>query len=313
MGLARNLYFMALVGALAGLMCWSLAVWAPEALSFPQELFWLIDLIHLTLLGALIGGLTVGFSDHWAGEKVLLRWLAAGTAMGLLFGALAALLAALLPRFWTTTSGWGERVLGWALAGSLIGLGIGLRWSNVNKRRALHAWLGGGAGGFLGGVLFASMGSRAADFFQAAGFIFTGMGISCGVAAAPVLMRQGTLHFIESDDPRTQKKYAAQRKTWELQKGDRYVLGSLGADKTATLYSQEVQVFLPDEAVAPRHAILTGRGGRFYLERHPESLDPQGFFQFTLQVRGRDLDRAEALQAGDEILIGSTRLRFQSH
>ena len=73
MGLARNLYFMGLVGALAGLICWSIAVWIPEVASVPQELFWLIDHIQLTLLGALIGGLTVGFSDHWAGEKVLLR------------------------------------------------------------------------------------------------------------------------------------------------------------------------------------------------------------------------------------------------
>lgn len=303
---------MGLVGALAGLTCWSIAVWIPEVASVPQELFWLIDLIQLTLLGALIGGLTVGFSDHWAGEKVLWRWLAAGTSMGLVFGAVAAMLAALLSHYWVTTSGWGERVAGWILAGSLIGLGIGLRWSNVNRWRALHALFGGGAGGLLGGVLFASMGNRSADLFQAAGLMFTGMGISCGVTAAPVLMRQGMLQFIQSNDPPTEKKYAHQLKTWELQKGDRYVLGSLGADKTATLYSQEVQVFLPDEAVAPRHAILTGRNGRFYIERHPESVDPAGFFNYVLQVGGRELQGAQALHSGDEILIGGTRLRFQS-
>jgi hypothetical protein len=51
MGLARNLYFMGLVGALAGLICWTIAVWIPEVASVPQELFWLIDLIQLTLLG----------------------------------------------------------------------------------------------------------------------------------------------------------------------------------------------------------------------------------------------------------------------
>ena len=45
----------------------------PEVAPVPQELFWLIDLIQLTLLGALIGGLTVGFSDYWAGEKVPLE------------------------------------------------------------------------------------------------------------------------------------------------------------------------------------------------------------------------------------------------
>lgn len=304
---------MGLVGALAGLICWGMAVWIPEAVSLPQEFFWVIDLVHLTLLGALIGGMTVGFSDHWSGEKVFLRWLAMGTAMGLLFGGIAAVFAALLPRYWTTTSGWGERVLGWTLAGSLIGLGIGLRWSNVNKWRALHACFGGGAGGLLGGMLFASMGSHEADLFQAAGLMFTGMGISCGVTAAPVLMRQGTLQFIRSNDPRTERKYAKQRKTWELQKGDRYMLGSLGADKTATLYSQEIQVFLPDKAVAPRHAILTGRNGHFYIERHPESVDPQGFFSYTLQVRGGEIKGTQVLQSGDQILIGGTWLRFQSN
>jgi hypothetical protein len=312
MGLARNLYFMGLVGALAGLICWGIVVWVPEAVSIPQELFWLVDLTQLTLLGALIGGMTVGFSDHWAGEKVLFRWLVAGTSMGLLFGGIAALLAALLSHYWVTSSGWGERVVAWLLGGSLIGLGIGLRWSNVNRWRALHALFGGASGGLLGGVLFASMGNRAADLFQAAGLIVTGMGISCGVTAAPVLMRQGTLQFIQSSDPRTEKKYVPQQKTWELQKGDRYVLGSLGADKTATLYSQEVQVFLPDDAVAPRHAILTERNGRFYIERHPESMDPTGFFNHVLQVAGRELEGAQVLHSGDEIMVGGTRLRFQS-
>ena len=71
-------------------------------------------------------------------------------------------------------------------------------------------------------------------------------------------------------------------------------------------------MFLPDEAVALRHAILTGRNGRFYIERHPESVDPQGFFNYVLQVGGRKLEGTQVLHSGDEILIGGTRLRFQS-
>ena len=303
---------MGLVGALAGLICWSIAVWIPNIVSVPQELFWVLDLIQLTLLGALIGGMTVGFSDHWAGERVLFRWLATGTLMGLVFGGIAALLAALVSRHSVGASGFSGKVLAWALGGSLIGLGIGLRWSNVNKWRALHAGLGGGVGGLCGGLLFATMGSQQADLFQAASLMFTGLGISCGVTAAPVLLRQGTLVFVQSKDPRAEKKYSKQQKSWELQKGDRYVLGSLGADKTATLYSQEVQVFLPDDAVAPRHAVITGRDGAFYIERHPESVDPQGFFNYVLQVAGRELKDARVLRSGDEVLIGGTRLRFQT-
>ena len=257
--------------------------------------------------------MTVGFSDYWAGEKVLFRWLVAGTSMGLLFGGVAALLAVVLSHYWVTSSGWGEKVVAWLLGGSLIGLGIGLRWSNVNKWRALHAWFGGGVGGLLGGILFASMGRRSADLFQAASLMFTGMGISCGVTAAPVLMRQGTLQFIESNDPRTEKKYAKQQKTWELQKGDRYVLGSLGADKTATLYSQEVQVFLPDEAsgAASRHS---NRTKRTILHRAPSGECGSGRDSLTMPSKwGAESSKAlKSLQSGDEILVGGTRLRFQS-
>src|SRR5262245_22562261 len=121
--MARSIYFMGLVGALAGLICWGIVVWIPEVVSVPQELFWIVDLVQLTLLGALIGGMTIGFSDHWAGEKVLLRWLAAGTSMGLVFGGIGAVLVALLSHYSVTNAGWNERVLGWALGGSLIGLG----------------------------------------------------------------------------------------------------------------------------------------------------------------------------------------------
>ena len=191
-------------------------------------------------------------------------------------------------------------------------MGIGLRWWNLNRQRALHAWLGGGAGGFMGGLLFASIGSQAADLSQALGFVLTGTGITFGVNAAPVLMSQGLLQFVSSGDLPTQRKYGPQQKSWELQKGDRYLIGSLGADRTTTLYSQEVQIFLPDEQVAPRHAILTVRGGRFCLERHAESFDPMGLFQYPLQVQGRDVDRMQELRDGDTIRIGRTQLCFRS-
>src|SRR5262245_22820456 len=260
---SRTIYFMALVGALAGLLCWGVVVWVPEFFIWPQEQFWLIDLINLACLGGLLGGMTVGFSDHWSGDSVVARWVATGTLMGVLFGALAALTAALCSREWFPLSGWQARVLTWTLAGSLVGLGIGLRWWSVNRLRSLHAWIGGGIGGLLGGLLFASIGSQAADLSQALGFVLTGTGIALGVNVAPQLMSHGMLQFVRSQDIRTEKKYAAQGKSWALQEGDQFIIGSLGADKSATLYAHEVQIFLPDERVAPRHAIVIAQKGRF--------------------------------------------------
>src|SRR5262245_66016951 len=93
---SRRIYFMVLVGALAGLLCWGIVVWVPEFFTWRQEQFWLIDLINLACLGGLLGGMTVGFSDQWSGERVVTRWVARGTLMGVVFGDVVALEAALL-------------------------------------------------------------------------------------------------------------------------------------------------------------------------------------------------------------------------
>ena len=308
-GLGRTLYFMSLVGALAGLVCWGTIVWIPELLAVPQEFFWLLDLGTVVWLGGLLGTFSVGFSDHWSGDRILARWIAVGTFMGMLFGGIAGTVALAIVR-WSELFGWQSRVSTWTLAGSLVGLGIGLRWWSLNRRRALHAFLGGGVGGFSGGLVFASMSSQAPDLSQALGLMFTGAGITLGINIAPVLMSQGSLTFVGSTDMRAQRKYASQGKSWELQDGDRLTIGSLGADKTATIYSQEIQVFLPDDQIAPKHAIVTAQRGRFLIERHPESIDPQGFFNYTLQVQGKDVRGVESLSNGSDILIGSTRLAF---
>src|SRR5262249_8576093 len=59
LNLKGKIYFMALVGALAGLLCWCAVVWIPDAFTIRQEQQWLLDPAMLVILGALIGGLTV--------------------------------------------------------------------------------------------------------------------------------------------------------------------------------------------------------------------------------------------------------------
>jgi hypothetical protein len=308
----QTIYFMTLVGGLAGLLCWSLVVWIPGSFQLAQESFWLVDVINLTLFGALIGGLTVGFADGWSGDRILARWVFSGLAIGFLCGSLSGISQAGLSRLLATESSLLSRSLSWMVAGGLIGWGAGLRWITLNKRRALHALLGGMGGGALGGAVFASLGSGIPDVSQAVGFMLTGMGITSGVTLAPVLMRDGILTFMTSEDPRATKKYGSHQKQWELQNGDRYVVGSLGADQTLTIYAQEVQVFIPDAQVAPRHAILSGRHQRFFVDRHPESIDSAGQFVYSLSVNGSDVEGPRELTDGDLILVGQTCLRFQS-
>src|SRR5688500_5110807 len=81
MSLRQTIYFMALVGGLAGLVCWSVVVW----------LTWMPDLISAAVLGMLIGGLTVWFSDRWSGGQVVARWVFAGVAIGFAAGCMSGL------------------------------------------------------------------------------------------------------------------------------------------------------------------------------------------------------------------------------
>src|SRR3989442_10777060 len=153
MSLKQTIYFMALVGGFAGLLCWGLVIWVPAFLTFTQETFWLADLINLTILGGLIGGLSVWFADRWSGDQVIARWVLAGTFIGALAGCLSGLVQVAIGGAFTHQSPLLSRILSWTVAGGFIGLGTGLRWVGLNKNRGLHALTGGLCGGTLGGIV----------------------------------------------------------------------------------------------------------------------------------------------------------------
>jgi hypothetical protein len=307
--LRQTIYFMALVGGLAGLLCWSVVVW----------ISWVPDLVQSTVLGMLIGGLTVMFSDRWSGEQLVGRWIVSGIVIGFLAG-----LASGAIQLWIGSGVIPQKhlavIIAWTLTGTLIGFGTGLRWVTVNKLRVIHALGGGMFGGLLGGLVFVawtltSAGSQSPwlpDLVRATGLMMTGVGITCGVTIAPVLLRNGVLRFISSGDARAQNKYGRNSMEWALHDGDSYLAGSLGADMTASLYSQEVQIYIPDQMVNNRHAIIRGQKGRFSIEQHPDNRGPQGQPLFPLQLRGQDVVMPQELRNGDDVVIGQTLLRFET-
>src|SRR5215475_11609281 len=184
MNLRQTIYFMALVGGLAGLLCWSVVVW----------ISWLPDLVSSIILGMLIGGLTVLFSDRWSGEQVVGRWIASGIVIGFLAGVLSGVL-----QLWIGSGGLIAQkhlavIVAWTATGSLIGFGTGLRWASVNKLRVFHALGGGMFGGLVGGLVFdgwtltsvPAQSPWVADLVRATRLMITGVGITCGVTIAPV-------------------------------------------------------------------------------------------------------------------------------
>lgn len=310
MSLYQTLYYMSLVGGMAGLSSWVLTALVSTVLV--NQPGWASDLVSAIILGGFIGGLTVAFSDHWSGNRVLPRWVISGILIGIAAGAAAGLIQ--IP----ITNNLGEqlpvltRLIAWMLAGSFIGLGLGLRWVGVNRARVAHAFAGGLIGGALGGLIFAGLAASVPDLSQALGFVSVGVGICFGVTLAPILLRDGILQFVSSGDARAQSKFGRTHKEWEIQHGDSYVIGSQSQDLSRSRYRPEIDVFIPDAGIAARHAILLGKGGRFYLARHPSASDQASLARFQLRVRGKTVVTSQELRDSDDILVGRTALKFVS-
>jgi hypothetical protein len=313
MNLKQTVYFMAIVGAIAGLCTWFLQ-------TVIADFDWIADqarfnILVTSIMGAFIGGMTVGFSDRWSSERVVVRWVAAGVALGAIAGFVSGLLYLLIltnviQGGLSLGAPFAGRLLTWFIAGGLIGLVIGFRWFGINRLRCVHAMLGGLIGGGLGGTLFTFLG---ADYiFQALAFMVSGMGITLGVTLAPVLLRDGVLHFISSADPRAQNKYGSPQQEWVIQEGDRLVVGSQGSDRNMTMYGRPVDIYVPDAMVAKRHAVLFAQGKRFYLQLHQDNVGPQGQPLSPLQVNHVNVSSTVELRDGDEIVMGQTLLRFFS-
>jgi hypothetical protein len=312
MSVKQTVYFMALVGAMAGLATWGIQSWISDLVQLSQGFF---TVIVTAIMGGLIGGMTVGFSDKWSSERVVPLWVAAGVFLGALAGTLGGLVYLPIQASVGQSDGTGAlafigRPLTWLIAGALIGFVTGLRWFSMNRLRSVHAMIGGLVGGGLGGLLFTILGTE--EVFQALAFMITGVFITLGVALAPVLLRDGVLQFISSADPRAQNKYASPRQEWVIQEGDRLVIGSQGSERNMTVYARAVDVYIPDAMVAKRHAVLFAKGKRFYIQQHPENAGPQGQPLSPLQVNNHNVTATRELHDRDELVVGQTLLRFVS-
>jgi pSer/pThr/pTyr-binding forkhead associated (FHA) protein len=79
-----------------------------------------------------------------------------------------------------------------------------------------------------------------------------------------------------------------------------------------SLCGQEIQIYIPDQMVNARHAIIRGQNGRFFIEQHPENRGPQGQPLYPLQLRGQDVVMPQQLKHGDDVVMGQTLLRFET-
>jgi hypothetical protein len=305
-----RIYFTCLVGAMAGLVCWGIVIVLTKYGLFPQIVNYQ-DFLNMTLLGGAIGGLVVGFSDYWAEGAVLPLWVASGVAVGLFVGFLGALFMVAVAPLLPEAMGMWRQVLPWALAGQLIGFGVGIRWFAINRHTPLLATLGGMLGAAVGGLIFAAFSSSdSGGFVQATAFVLTGVGITTGITVAPQLFSVGVIQFVSSTDPKTYGK--ARGHEWSLQEGDKLLVGSLSGQHTNTMMRREVELFLSDSAVAQRHAYIFAQNGAFFIQNHDDNMGENGMPLQPLSVWDRPVVGVQELKNGDMVTIGMTLLRFNT-
>jgi len=306
MNIYQTLYFMSLAGGTAGLLAWAsqslLVLLIPTG--WPV---WPSAVMAAAVLGGFIGGFTVAFDEKWTGNRIQVRWVAMGAVIGfgagMVSGALHLPLRTALPGALPLGT-----VLGWMVSGAMIGAGLGARWISVNRARIGHGMMGGMCGGFLGGLVFGTLSQWLPGISQAVAFLLTGAGISFGIAFAPILLRDAVLQFVNSGDPRASSKLG--KKEWAVQEGDSYVLGSQSADLSKSTYGREVDIYLPDGSVAPRHARIYGRDGRFFVTRHPDVMSEAGLRRFVLKAQNRSITSPYELRDQTLIVVGRTTLMF---
>ena len=113
--------------------------------------------IWLGLIGACIGfAILVGYFHYMKRGFQISESVRGGMLPGLIAGAVAGGLA----QYFYASLGRGEsvRVISWGIAGGLIGLGLSYRIQNLGTWRG---FVGGAAGGVIGGIVFLLMGAMA--------------------------------------------------------------------------------------------------------------------------------------------------------
>ena len=302
-----NWFYLSIAAALGGLAAWAcLEPWYDDDIEFGGE----VELLDFFLFPSVAGGIGLFLG---AAEGFMCRnWRralicgAVGLGIGFTVGIFTSIAADLLFAVMVTVavSLWEDpqenelptglaflvlmmgRAAAWAVTGIPAGLGQGIA---LRERKVIiNGVVGGALGGLIGGLLFDPISiiltaeDGQATYSRAVGFATIGLfvGLFIGLVegwtkTAWLLMRKG---------PLAGKQFIMFK--------DTTVLGS----------SPKADIYLfKDDAIEPRHALITNRGGRFEIE---DCNTPDGTY-----VNGIPVSRT-ILRDGDKIVLGKTVLEF---
>ena len=176
------------------------------------------------------------------------------------------------------------RVVGWALAGMMLGVGVGL--STLSLRNVLKGATGGWVGGFVGGLLFDLIGSISQSGLPSRFITLSAIGLSIGLFIG-LVQELTKAAWLAVDAGRLRgRQYRIEGATATIGRAEENPIGLFG-----------------DPGVQPRHAVITKQGANYAIR----NLAVQG----GTFVNGNRIETAE-LRHGDRIRISNYEMSFHS-
>lgn len=275
----EKLLFYAAAGALGGFAAWGSA----EPFLGIRSVYGR-DVILGALVGAFIGAFLSSIEALSVSQfRLALRGVRSGGIIGALGGAVGLIVG---EAAFDVLGGFTGRVLGWAVLGVLVGLGVG--WAAGSTARRRNAAIGGLLGGALGGFFYQALTTSFPQAFgRAIAIIVLGALIGFFIGLVSELLKRGWLMVV-----RSQSRNAREGREYPLAK-----------PVTIIGRSEECDVGLfGDQSVMGHHAIVRREGRNFYIT-------PTAGGRVMLnhnQVSGRQL-----LHNGDRIEVGGTLFLYR--
>jgi hypothetical protein len=275
----EKLLFYAAAGGLGGLGAWATA---EPFMGIRSP--WGRDLI----LGAIVGLFIASFLASIEALSVsqwrqAARGIKSGALIGVFGGALALVLA---EAAFDVLGGLNGRILGWAVGGLLVGLGVG--WATRSNARRRNGAIGGMLGGAVGGLCYQALTATFPQAFgRAIAIIILGALIGFFIGLVSELLKRGWLMVVRSQsrNAREGREYPLTKPVTIVGRAEESDIGLFG-----------------DQSVLARHAIIRNEGKNFFVS-------PTGGAQILVNrqpVQGR-----HTLKSGDRVEIGGTLFLFR--
>src|SRR6266446_9665720 len=240
------------------------------------------------LLGALVGLFIAAFLasiealsvDQW---RQAARGIQSGAIIGAVGGAMGLLVGELA---FDVLGGFHGRILGWAVLGLLVGLGVG--WATRSGARLRNGALGGLAGGAIGGLCYQALTATFPQAFgRAIAIVILGALIGFFIGLVSELLKRGWLMVVRSSrrTAREGREYPLSKPVTIIGRAEESDIGLFG-----------------DQAVLGHHAIIRREGKNYVIN----STSGGQIFVNSQPIAGR-----VALRSGDRLEIGGTLFLFR--